>query len=167
MTQKRILVFSLAYHPFVGGAEIAIKEITDRIGDEFFFDMVTLRFDSRLPKVEKIGNVTVHRIGFTKTNPTFSELRSFPLHLNKLLFQFMAAWKGLELHRKNKYDAVWAMMAHSAGVPVAIFNLFHPSVPYMLTLQEGDKISWFTFVMLPFYPLFKRAFTQAAVIQVI
>ena len=31
---KRVLVFSLAYYPnFVGGAEVAIKEITDRIAD--------------------------------------------------------------------------------------------------------------------------------------
>ena len=26
---KRILIFALAYHPYIGGAEIAIKEITD------------------------------------------------------------------------------------------------------------------------------------------
>jgi hypothetical protein len=27
--------------------------------------MITLRMDSRLPHVEKIGNVTIYRIGFT------------------------------------------------------------------------------------------------------
>ncbi|HJV32713.1 MAG TPA: hypothetical protein VJ694_01675, partial [Patescibacteria group bacterium] len=60
---KRVLIFSLAYHPkHVGGAEIAIKEITDRVpSDEIEFHMVTLRFDSTLPKTEKIGNVLVHR----------------------------------------------------------------------------------------------------------
>ena len=30
---KRVLIFSLAYYPHVGGAEVAIKEITDRISD--------------------------------------------------------------------------------------------------------------------------------------
>ena len=60
---KRVLIFSLAYFPkHVGGAEVSIKEITDRISD-IEFHMVTNRFDSTLPRVEKIGNVLVHRIG--------------------------------------------------------------------------------------------------------
>ena len=72
---KRILVFSLAYHPFVGGAEIAVKEITDRIGEgEITFDMITLRYDSRLPRVERVGNVMVHRIGFTRRAPSPADL---------------------------------------------------------------------------------------------
>ncbi|MCG2695311.1 hypothetical protein L6261_04530, partial [Candidatus Parcubacteria bacterium] len=65
---KKILIFSTVYYPFVGGAEVAIKEITDRIGD-IEFDMVTLRFDKNLPKFEKIGNVNVYRIGFVSNSP--------------------------------------------------------------------------------------------------
>ena len=72
---KKILIFSLAYYPnFVGGAEVAIKEITDRISPEDFeFHMITLRFDSRLPKTEKIGNIFVHRIGFHDLQQSRSE----------------------------------------------------------------------------------------------
>ena len=54
--KKKILIFSTTYHPFVGGAEVAVKEITDRLGDEYDFDMVTLKFDRNLPDYEKIGN---------------------------------------------------------------------------------------------------------------
>ena len=61
---KKILIFSIAYHPFIGGAEMAIKEITDRIGD-IDFDLITLRFDKNLSKFERIGNLNVYRIGFT------------------------------------------------------------------------------------------------------
>ena len=59
---KRILIFSLAYFPkHVGGAEIAIKEISDRIlVEDIQFHMVTLRFDSTLPAVEQVGNVACH-----------------------------------------------------------------------------------------------------------
>ena len=46
MTKKRILIFSLAYYPLVAGAEVAIKEITDRMPDTDF-DMVTLRFSKK------------------------------------------------------------------------------------------------------------------------
>src|ERR1700741_5145738 len=103
---KRILIFSLTYHPFIGGAEVAIKEITDRINpDEYEFDMITLRFDSRLPEVERIGNVTVHRIGVTEPNPKISDRNLSPaLKRAKLFFPFTSYRAARELHRKNPYD---------------------------------------------------------------
>src|SRR3989344_6600838 len=166
---KRILIFSLAYYPkHVGGAEVAIKEITNRISPrEIEFDMVCLQFDSTLPKMEKIGNVLVHRIGFTRQNPSVADLKKFPLQLNKFLFQFLAAWKAWELHKKNHYDGIWAMMAHSCGVPAAIFKMTHPKVPYLLTLQEGDPPEYIQKKMRPLYPLFKRAFAKADFVQTI
>ena len=164
---KKILIFSLAYFPgAVGGAEVAIKEITDRIPD-IEFHMVALRFDSNLPKVEKIGNVTVHRIGFSRPRPSMADLRKFPLHYNKYLFQFSAAWKAMRLYRTYRFDATWAMMAHSCGVPAALFKLFHPRVPYILTLQEGDPPEHVERMMRPLWPLFSRAFTLADRVQVI
>ena len=164
---KKILIFSLIYYPYhVGGAEVAIKEITDRIDTkDIEFDMVCLRFDKNLSEVEKIGNVTVHRIGFTKDAPTMADLRKFPLHLNKLWFQVSACIKAHKLNKKNNYDSVWAMMAHSTGVPAGLFKTFHPRVPYILTLQEGDPIDYIKRKMLPLYPLFKRGFTKADIIQ--
>ncbi len=166
---KKVLIFSLAYYPrFVSGAEVAIKEITDRISPEDIeFHLITLRFDSNLPKVERVGNVTVHRIGFARPNPTFEELKKMPLHINKPLFQFLAAWKAFTLHRTHRFDATWAMMAHAAGVPAAIFKIFHPRVPYILTLQEGDPIEHIERTMHPVWPLFTRAFTKADVVQAI
>ncbi len=99
---KKILIFSLTYYPnTVGGAEVAIKEITDRIDSkDIEFHMVCLRLDSALPKTEKIGNVLVHRIGFSRPNPTAEDLKKFPLHLNKYLYQFTAAFKAIRLHRE-------------------------------------------------------------------
>jgi hypothetical protein len=133
---KKVLIFSLAYFPkHVGGAEVAIKEITDRIDpQDIEFHMVCLRFDSTLPAVEQVGNVLVHRIGFTTKNPSMGDLKKYPLALNKYLFQFLAAWKAARLHARYQYDGTWAMMAHSCGVPAAIFKLFYPQVPYILTL---------------------------------
>ena len=39
----KIGVFSLAYEPFVGGAELAVKEVTKRLPHDFF--CFTNRFD--------------------------------------------------------------------------------------------------------------------------
>lgn len=162
---KKILIFSLAYYPdAVGGAEVAIKEITDRITD-IEFHLLTLRYNSKLPKNEKIGNVVIHRIGLTKKDPSMEELRKMPLHLNKYLFQFYGAFRAIQLHKKYKFDATWAMMAHSCGVLAAIFKLFNKKVPYVLTLQEGDPPEKIEKMMKPVWPLFKRAFTSADAIQ--
>jgi len=164
---KKILIFSLAYYPkHVGGAEVAVKEITDRISpEEIEFHMVTLRFDDTLPPVEKVGNILVHRIGLTKHAPTMADLRKFPLHLNKMIFQFLAPWKASRLHSKYHYDAVWSMMAHSTGVPGGLFKTFHPKVKYLLTLQEGDPLEYIEKMMRPIFPLFRRGFTKADMIQ--
>lgn len=145
-----------------------MKEITDRIDPkEIEFDMVCLRFDKNLPLSEKIGNVTVHRIGFTGDKPTMADLRQFPLHLNKFIFQFAAVWKAQQLHKTRRYDATWAMMAHSCGVPAGIFKTLYPDVPYLLTLQEGDPIPYIKKKMRPIYPFFVRAFTTADFVQTI
>lgn len=160
-----MLIFSLAYFPkHVGGAEVSIKEITDRM-PEIEFHMVTNRFDSTLPKVEKIGNVLVHRIGFTTEDPTMADLKKFPLNLNKPLYQLLAVWKALSLHRKHKYDAIWAMMAHSTGIPAALFKTLHPEVKFILNLQEGDPPEYIERKLRPVWSLFARAFTKADIIQ--
>jgi len=46
--KKRILIFSTAYFPLIGGAEVAVREITKRI-DEFEFVMVAPKLDKDLP----------------------------------------------------------------------------------------------------------------------
>ncbi len=52
---RKILIFSTAYHPFVGGAEVAVKEVLEETGVEVepksliaVFDGLRLGF-ARLP----------------------------------------------------------------------------------------------------------------------
>jgi glycosyltransferase involved in cell wall biosynthesis len=164
---KKILIFSLDYLPgTISGAEAAIQEITDRISpEEVEFHMVTLYYDSAVERVGKIGNVHIHRVGlWGKPNASLEERRKFPLHYNKHFFQFAAGIKGYFLHKKYHYDGAWAVMAHGTGVPVSIFNVL-TGVPYALTLQEGDPPEYIERIMRPLWPLFKRAFTHARVVQ--
>lgn len=165
---KKILIFSLDYLPgTISGAEAAIQEITDRINPEDIeFHMVTLYYDSTVPRVEKIGNVLIHRVGlFGKPHATLEERRKFPLHYNKHYFQFAAAFKALFLNYWYHYDAVWAVMAHGTGVPAALFKAVHSRMPYALTLQEGDPPEYIERLMRPVWFWFRRAFTKADVIQ--
>jgi glycosyltransferase involved in cell wall biosynthesis len=167
---KRILIFSLAYFPkYVGGAEIAIKEITDRIdSNEIQFDMITLRFDSALPKKELVGNVAVHRIGFAKKNPTHDELTKFPMYMTKVFYPLLAFLKAVQLYRKEKYDKMWCMMSYM-GFPAVLFQIFYKQIPFILTLQEGDTISHITkrWRIRLVSPLYKLVFRRASLVQVI
>lgn len=149
---KKVLIFSLAYYPYVGGAEVSVKELTDRMAD-IEFHMITMRFSANEPRIEKIGNVLVRRIG----------LGSSIVH--KFLFQFHAAWVARALHKEHHFSALWAIMAHATGVPAVLFKTWHKDVPYILNLQEGDSISHIEKTMLPLWPLFVQAFILADVVQ--
>jgi glycosyltransferase involved in cell wall biosynthesis len=124
---KKILIFSTAYYPFVGGAEVAIKEITGRVPD-VRFDLITAKLRPNLPNKEIIGNVNVYRLGF-----------GIPF-LDKLILPFWGAIKTIFLNRKNDYDSFWCMMVTFADGAAYIANIFSTKkVPIILTLQEGDS----------------------------
>ena len=151
---KRVLIFSLAYYPHVGGAEVAVKEITDRILD-IEFHMVTMNFGGEA-KEEKIGNVFVHRVG------------SGSSYLQKILFIPRAAATAARLHRAHHFDVFWAMMSYML-FPIVLLRWRGIRVPYLLTLQEGDPFShmfsrWF---ILPFRPLLSVGFKNASAVQTI
>ncbi len=159
---KKILIFSLVYYPrHVGGAEVAVKEITDRISpSDFSFDMVTLaKHDSRF---EKIGNVNVYRVGLIWLNKTKIFGKFY-----KYLFPFTSFIKASLLHRKNNYDAVFAVMANYAGFGALFFKIFHPKVKLILNLQEGDPIPYIEKRVGIMKPLFNRIFRKADKIQAI
>jgi glycosyltransferase involved in cell wall biosynthesis len=159
---KRILFFSLTYHPFIGGAEVAIKETTDRISPrEYTFDMITLRFDSVLPKFERVGNIDVFRIGFTRSNATMTDLKKFPLALNKYLYPFWAFAYAAVLHRRKRYDAVCSVMTSYSSFAALFFKMLFPRVPYIVRSDDGDPIEYLKKRVGILSPLFKRVFTKA------
>jgi glycosyltransferase involved in cell wall biosynthesis len=164
---KKILIFSLNYYPkYVGGAEVAIKEIVERTDkDKYQFHMITLRFDSDLPKYEILHGIHIHRIGFTKKGADIGDLKKSWLMYSKYIFQFYAPIYAIFLHRKENFSAIWAMMAHSCAIPAGIFKTLFPKVKYVLTLQEGDPPEYIEAMMKPIWPLFKRGFVLADITQ--
>lgn len=159
---KRILFFSLTYHPFIGGAEVAIKETTDRISPgDYAFDMITLRFDSALPKFERVGNIDIFRIGFARKGAKIQDFKKFPLVLNKYLYPFLALAAAVVLHRRKRYDAVGSVMTSYASFAPLFFKYLFPSVPYFVRADDGDPIDYLKKRVGLLSPLFKRVFTKA------
>ncbi|MBX4192601.1 glycosyltransferase family 4 protein [Candidatus Parcubacteria bacterium] len=148
----KVLIFSLAYFPKVGGAEIAIDEITKRI-DDIEFHLVTLRFGKER-RTEQLGNVTVHRVGWG------------PSYFAKILFVPLAALKAARLNRTLKFDGFWAMMSYMT-FPIALMRLFGNKTPYLLTLQDGDPFErvFERPHIKPFLPLLRYGFKNATLVQ--
>jgi glycosyltransferase involved in cell wall biosynthesis len=166
---KKVLIFSLVYYPrFIGGAEVTIKEVTDRIDPkDIEFDMITLRLDKNLPKFEKIGNVNVYRVGWVGNQKNSSDSLPWYLHINKYFLLFFGPLKAISLHKTRKYDTIWSLMATYNTFAALFFKLLRPKVRFVFTLQDGDPISYIKRRALPLYPFFKMFFTRADHIQAI
>ncbi len=149
----KILIFSLTYFPFVGGAEVAVKEITNRI-DNAEFDLICARLDKKLSKQEKIGNVNVYRVGWG-------------CKLDKYLYPILANLQARKLHKKQHYQIVQAIMAMWGGIAALIFKWLNPNVKYLLTMQSGDtdefirRRTWF------WAPIYAQVYREADYVQAI
>lgn len=126
--KPKIFIFSTAYDPFIGGAEIAVKEITKQLRDRYDFFLFTARFDPLLPKREFKNGVEIIRVGFGK-------------QWDKFLLPLFGFFKALRLMREHRPDLFWGVMAtYASGIPFMI-KMARPFLrtPILLTLQEGDS----------------------------
>ena len=163
MTEKgiHIGVFSLAYQPFVGGAEIAASEIASRL-PRFRFSCFTRRFDASWPREEFSGSVQIFRIGRGRKAGNY-----YGQPFAKILYAFKA-WRAAEkLHQKEPFQAIWAIMASYAGFAALFFKLRHPKVKFLLTLQEGDSEEHILKRVGIFRPFWRMIFKKADYIQAI
>ena len=110
---------------------MAIKNITDRLPD-FDFDLITARLDKNTPEYEKMGNVTIFRVGGALSLAGFLLPKNFlPLAI------FLKAKK---LFDNNKYIAVHAYQASGAAGAGWLLKYFYPKLPFIITLQEGKNL---------------------------
>ncbi|MEX0931938.1 MAG: glycosyltransferase family 4 protein [Candidatus Paceibacterota bacterium] len=122
----KILIFSTDYLPHIGGAEIAVHELTKRIPEErIAFDMLTPRYSRALSKHEQIGSVSVRRVGIGHP-------------IDKYLFPVTGFFVALIRSRHISYDCVWGIMASFGGLAGALFHRMRNKKSFILTLQEGD-----------------------------
>lgn len=151
--RQRILIFSVAYEPLVGGAELAVREITDRLVSHEFV-LITCRFSRQHKAVEQIGNVRVYRVGFGS-------------RLGRYLYPVFAFRAARKLHHEKPYDIVWSIMAAYAGAAALMFLRRFPRVKFLLTLQEGDPVDHIHRQVRGFRKTWQRIFKRADYIQAI
>lgn len=122
-----IFVFTTAYEPFIGGAEIAIREIAKRASAHFDFVILTSRFSKELPHEEVRDGIVIRRFGFGTPYDKFL----LPV------FSFCyAAWR-MARQRKQQY-LFWVVMASYGSYAAVFLKFLFPRTPFVMTLQEGD-----------------------------
>lgn len=128
MKKPNIYVFTTAYDPFIGGAEISIAYVTDRLRSDFDFVVVTARLRKNLARREEKDGLTIMRIGM-----------GHPI-LDKFFLPFLAPFSLMREFRRLPPALFWCVMVSYAAGAAYIWNLFaRRRVPVVLTLQEGDS----------------------------
>jgi len=118
--------------------------------------MVTLRFNATTPRVSKVGNVLVHRVGFGGA------------YLSKMLFIPLAALKARSLNATYHYDALWAMLVYMVA-PLMLAKMLGVKAPHVISIQDGDTYEkvFSRLRALPLLPLIDRGLREASVVQAI
>ncbi len=157
----RIAVFSLAYHPFEGGAEIAAREIMTR-NPSYDFCLFTHRFESSWATEETTAGIQITRLGRGQSHKSY-----YGRTLEKWGYIFRAWRKAEREHRRSPFSLVWAIMASYGGAAAWLFKIRHPSIPFLLTLQEGDAESHILRRVGIWHPIWRYIFKTANQIQAI
>ena len=149
-TPIRILILTTAYLPQVGGSELAIKNITERL-PEISFDLITSRPSKNLPEYEKIGNINVYRVG--------NLIGLFSFLLPKNFLPVAVFFKANRLIRKyGRYNAIHAYQASQAAGGGWLLKWIYPSIPFVVTVQEGKVLNQQSLLTRLFrYFIFRKA----------
>src|SRR3989344_1172753 len=119
---KRVLVFTTAYKPFIGGSEIAIEE-TIKLMPDIFFEILTPKYSLKLKRVENFSNGFIHRIGLgTK--------------MDKFLFPVLGFFTAI----RSRPDIIHGYQAAHASGAAVIYKFFSPKTKFILTIQEGKNM---------------------------
>ena len=127
----RILVLNYEYPPLGGGSSPITASLCNELADRGVrVDVVTMAFRG-LPKLEKHGNLQIHRIRCLRSRKHicyFHELSSYVIS---------ATLKALSLAKKNRYDLVHTHFIVPGGI-VAYLLHARLGIPYVITAHGSD-----------------------------
>lgn len=163
--RPKVLIFSMGFDPFIGGAEIAITELTKRLADRYEFHIVTCRIRRELPRFEDKGYIKIYRVGTSLPGADNDEFSKWPLKINKWLFPFLAYAKGTQLHLKHRFNAHWCMLAFTGAIGSLLFKLTFPKVSYLLDLQDGRTYEERKATFGRIFPIIRKSFQKTDIIK--
>ena len=127
MAKPLVIVFTTAYYPFIGGAEIAVEEVVKRLSRRFDFYIVTARTRKNLPRREARPEGIVIRVGLGTS-------------FDKWFLPLVVLWNrefGIWSFARGR-RILWGMDISQGSCAAAIVKFFRPRIPFLLTIQYGD-----------------------------
>lgn len=127
MPKPKIIVCATAYHPYIGGAEIAVAEVAKRLSGRFDFIVLASRMSRRLPRRENRSEGTLIRLGFGA-------------RFDKWLLPLFIFW-----HFVSNFEfrapglILWGMDISQGSLAAAAIKWFFPRTPFILTVQYGES----------------------------
>jgi glycosyltransferase involved in cell wall biosynthesis len=119
--KKTIVIFSCFYEPYMSGAELAVKEIVERLSDRYYFIILAARISRKNKRRETRDGYEIRRLGpGTK--------------FDKYFYPLWAPWIARTLNPK----IVHAVMESYAGIALWLYRVFGGWGKTVLTLQSGD-----------------------------
>ena len=133
--KKTILVFTTSYIPFIGGAEIAVQEVSRRLCDAYDFYIITARRSRALARREIVPEGTIIRVGFGSfldvwLLPFFGFFAVISLALQHTIPK---PWK----RNAGRNLLLWGMDIGQGSLCARMLKTFFPRIPFVLTVQYG------------------------------
>lgn len=131
--EKRVLVFTITFHPVSGPAEDALCELMSKM-PSVHFDIVTAAHTKEALDIPCIvPNGTVHRVGFGN-------------RFDKFLLPFLGTYKASKLASKHHYLFSWSIMASYGTLPALLIKK-GKLIPLIVTLAD-QSLSWYEILFL-------------------
>ncbi|OGT26149.1 MAG: hypothetical protein A2Z17_07850 [Gammaproteobacteria bacterium RBG_16_66_13] len=131
MTAKPILLaFITSYFPDVGGAEVALRQIAERLSPEFEFLIVTSRRRAASPRHEVAGTGPIWRLGLGS-------------RIDKWLLPAMLAPVRRRLadeRARGRQVLLWGVDITQASLAASLLRRLDRQVPFVLTIQYGEGL---------------------------
>lgn len=148
--KKKIIIFSLHYKPYIGGAEIFLEELCKR--SRYDITIITRKGPASLNNFETQNNITIYRVGGNK--------------YDKYYYPILAYLKAIKLQKKYNFNIVHSIMANHAGLAGMWFSN-KTKLPFLLNLQIGQTDETIKKKSGLFYNLYLKIYKSATKIQAI
>lgn len=134
--RKKVVVFATSYFPFVGGAEIAVREVSRRLCDSYDFFIITSRQKRELPAKEIVQEGTIIRVGFGSRFDKWLLLISGVIAVCRLGFagDVPKPWQ-----RGSQAELlIWGMDLSQGSLAGYVMKILFCRIPFVFTIQYGD-----------------------------
>ena len=126
--RAEIIALITSYFPAIGGAEVALRQVAERLSAEFDFLIVTSRGRPTLPKAEFAREGLIWRLGFGST-------------MDRWLLPITSEAVHRRIRQRRGEGSrmiLWGMDVSQASLTASFLHRRNPDIPFVLTIQYGE-----------------------------